>query len=579
MQPPRPFLLPPPSAARWGLTVALVAAHLGHCEIASAQVGTRTFIDYFQPIPVSCSPLSSDTWGVSEVLPRDLCNGIESVRGAGVPPEYYFWDGDIIRAEDGTYHLFGSFWSSSIGFSPGWWSSDAFHATSTSGVLGPYELQGYAYDNGPNQDYPHRGHNVSATELPDGTYALIVSEVVPFTIFTSNSLDGPWENRGRITIDTNGVPVNIPFPGEQNLESNVSLVMRHDGNFQIVQRHGIIAISTSGLLGPYLVQQPTNTYPADEAVPGNLASIFPNRQRHLSPVGPGSVEDTYVWAEDPVIWYSGGQYHVVYNYPNDRVAYHLTSPDGIHDWTDRGLAYDPRLPEQLFGYAGESTLNRWYKMERPGVVMENGHITHVMFAVSDVDKNDQIPANSNHGSKIIVVPFDGEAFDAETGIGDAGGAGGAGGSAGASTGSGGSSSGGTSLTGGSPATGGTLPTGGGTPTGGVAPAGGSSSGTGGVAPTGGFGPTGGTGNGPSTGGAGTGGFPGTGGGLATGGAAPTGGVPAASGAPTAATTGRASEGSGGCSCRNAGRRDPVNPLAVWAALGLVAVSARRRRHR
>jgi hypothetical protein len=127
-------------------------------------------------------------------------------------------------------------------------------------------------------------------------------------------------------------------------------------------------------------------------------------------------EDTYVYAEDPAIWYSGGQYHVVYNYPGDRVAYHLTSPDGIHDWTDRGLAYDPRFPEKLYPYEGDSTLNRWYKLERPGVVIENGHIAYITFAVADVDKNYGIPANSNHGSKIIVMPFDGVAFDAETAL-------------------------------------------------------------------------------------------------------------------------------------------------------------------
>ena len=48
-------------------------------------------------------------------------------------------------------------------------------------------------------------------------------------------------------------------------------------------------------------------------------------------------------AEDPVIWYSGGQYHVLYDYPDDRVGYHLTSVDGVHNWTDGGLAYDPRM--------------------------------------------------------------------------------------------------------------------------------------------------------------------------------------------------------------------------------------------
>jgi len=51
-------------------------------------------------------------------------------------------------------------------------------------------------------------------------------------------------------------------------------------------------------------------------------------------------------------------------------------------------------------------------MERPSVIMENGHVTHLTFAVSDVDKNNQIPAGSNHGSKVIVVPFDGVSFEA-----------------------------------------------------------------------------------------------------------------------------------------------------------------------
>ena len=65
--------------------------------------------------------------------------------------------------------------------------------------------------------------------------------------------------------------------------------------------------------------------------------------------------------------------------------------------------------------------------------LENGLITHVTFAVSDVDKNNQISAGTNHGSKVIVVPFDGVTFDKDTGVGagGAGGRGGAGGSAGA----------------------------------------------------------------------------------------------------------------------------------------------------
>ena len=76
-------------------------------------------------------------------------------------------------------------------------------------------------------------------------------------------------------------------------------------------------------------------------------------------------------------------------------------------------------------------------MERPNVVVENGLITYVTFAVSDVDKNNQISAGTNHGSKVIVVPFDGVTFDKDTGVGTGGAGGGGGGAGGASAGTGG----------------------------------------------------------------------------------------------------------------------------------------------
>jgi hypothetical protein len=44
--------------------------------------------------------------------------------------------------------------------------------------------------------------------------------------------------------------------------------------------------------------------------------------------------------EDPAIWFSGGLYHITVNNWSDRKAYHLTSVDGIHNWTFHGMAYD-----------------------------------------------------------------------------------------------------------------------------------------------------------------------------------------------------------------------------------------------
>ena len=510
------------------------------CGVARAQTTTKTFIDYFQPTPISC-PLTTNAWGCTAtgstapncvsgqgVVPRDTCNGIESSTN---PPGYYYWDGTVILAPDGTFHMFADRWAGSQGFNPGWEGSDPIHAVGGKSALGPYTDKGYAYSNSSLGSDPHHGHNSQVVALLNGSYAMIVSEVVPFTIFTASSLDGPWTPCSG--SPGSGLSVPSGFGGNTNYASNVSLVVRPDGNFEITQRHGLIALSTSGICGPYKAQQPTNTYPSSEAIPSQYsASIYPNRQKHSDPMGPSTVESTYTVAEDPVIWYSGGRYHVLYDYPGDRVGYHLTSTDGIHNWTDQGLAYDPRYAQQIFSYT-DGTVDHWYKMERPNVLVENGLITHVTFAVADVNKDNQIPAGSNHGSKVIVVPFDGVAFDKDTGVGTGGGgAGGAG--AGGNHGTGGGAGGaavGTGGAAGSSARGGS---------------GGGAAGAGGVSATGGIG---GSSNG-GHGGAGSGGSIGTGGVHGTGGSG-TGGITAGSGG-TSGRGGTPGSGTGGASATGSG---------------------------
>ena len=532
----------------------LACAHLS--GVARAQTTPKPFMDYLEPRPITCSSLSSETWGVDGVLPRDLCNGIESARGAGVPPEYYYWDGQILKAQDGKYHMFMSTWSGADGFNPGWLGSDAFHAVSARGVLGPYEREDYVY----SSNGSHQGHNVSAVELPDGTYAVVVSETVPFTIYTSSSLDGPWTGCS---------------PAIEVSSSNVSLFPRHDGRFQVVERYGNIAIADT-LCGTYVKQRPTCSYPTD-----NGDTIYPRRDSI-----PRVPNPTFDWQEDPHIWRSGGTYHVIYSGSGDRVGWHVYSEDGIHDWQDNGYAWSPREYERLFCFEGSTTCNQWYKMERPGVVLEDGHPTHITWAVSDVDKDNQIPGNSNHGSKIIVVPFDGVAFDTDFGDGSAVGKGGAGGAGGTETGgieTGGIETGGAAAGGGVRATGGTPATGGLRVTGGVPTTGGASAGgvmvTGGTAPaTGGTISTGGvaavTGGAVSlVGGAMSGGTTSVGATSGSGGAVATGGG-TMGGADVLGTDGWPDESS--CGCHVAGERSHSNLLILLGMIGLLGVRTRRR---
>jgi hypothetical protein len=585
-----------PVARRIGLAVLVAGLGLTAAQVAQA----KPFEQYLQPTPITCSPLSSASWGVAGVLPRDLCNGIESAKGAAVPPDYYYWDGQIIRAKDGKYHMFMStFGPGTVGFQ-NWTNSDAYHAISSQGVLGPYMRQDYVYTNNGS----HKGHNVSAAELPDGSYAVVVSEIVPFTIYKSTSLDGPWTGC-TASIQTNGIKTSSSTtcpPGgacnDTHYDSNVSLVARTDGKFEIVQRHGFIAIADT-LCGPYKMQKPTWTYPSANLP--NVDSIYPKRTSI-----PGVSNPTYGWEEDPHIWYSAGTYHVIYSGSQDRVGYHLYSSDGLTNWKDNGYAWSPRDYQKIFCYEGSSTCSQWYKMERPGVVLENGHPTHITWAVADVDKDNQIPAGSNHGSKVIVVPFDGVTFDADFGSTGAGGTGGSTG-AGGTTGTGGSAGSGAAGRGGT--TGGAGGTGGGAGRGGTTGTAGSSGGAGRGGTTG----AAGGGAGGTTGGGATGGATATGGGGGTSptaggsGSSASGGRGGSAGSASGGTTGAAGvvggggssssgtagstgsggststpgDGASGCSCAlgSASRNGTLVPGLLLAALGALAAKRRTRRNR
>ncbi len=330
---------------------------------ASSLAADKTLIDYFLPMPIASS-LVSNVWGAPGIFPRDPKNGLEDE----TMKQWCYWDGQIIKGSDAKYHLFASRWDQARGHN-GWFGSLAVHAVSDK-ATGPYLDQGLCWPD--NQG--GKGHNVTALVLPDGRYAVVVSETRPGDVFVSKSLDGPWDFLGSIKVATNEF-------SRLGRMSNVSIMVRQDGNFMIVPRSGAILISKEGILGPYTVQGPS-VYPSVAGLP----------LRNL---------------EDPVVWYSGGLYHIVVNGWSDRKAYHITSVDGINNWTLRGLAYDPT--KDFVRYT-DGTVNHWEKLERPGVLLENGHVTAFTFAALDVPKN-QERGNDTHGSKIIVVPFDGAALD------------------------------------------------------------------------------------------------------------------------------------------------------------------------
>jgi len=175
----------------------------------------KTFIDYFLPMPPSGGFLSKDAWGAQNVGPRDPRNGLEDP----TMKQWNYWDGKIIKAPNGKYHLFASRWDQAKGHR-GWWDSQAIHAVSDK-LMGPYVDKGLCWPD----DAKGRGHNVTALQLPDGRYAIVISETRPGAVYVSNSLDGPWKLLGNITVT--GDP--------KWRASNEIIMVRPDGRFEMPQ--------------------------------------------------------------------------------------------------------------------------------------------------------------------------------------------------------------------------------------------------------------------------------------------------------------------------------------------------------
>ena len=333
-------------------TSVLVAIHLITGDI-SAQITERErpeewenlvygggFMDRFLPIPV-IGTLSTDTWGAENVVPRYIDNGIED-------NEWSYWGGNALKGSDGNYHLFVCRWREDSRKGHGEWPrSIVVHAVAVD-PLGPYEVK----------ETLGKGHNPEIFQLQDGRYVIYVID----GYYLADKLDGPWEY-GRFKFDPQGKPIIEGL-------SNLSFARRHDGSFLMVCRGGGIWISDTGV-SPYRQLSEESVYP--------------------------TVEGRF---EDPVLWRTNIQYHMVVNDWYGRIAYYLRSKDGINWKVDQGEAYLPGIARYEDG-----TEERWFKYERMKVLQDElGRATQAHFAVIDTLKHED-KGKDNHSSKHICIPL------------------------------------------------------------------------------------------------------------------------------------------------------------------------------
>ncbi|WP_242132558.1 glycoside hydrolase family protein [Aestuariivivens marinum] len=298
------------------------------------------FMDRFLPMPVQ-GTLTYDTWGAKNVIPRYVDNGIEDSINS-------YWGGNALLGKDNKYHLFVCGWPENSPKGHMYWSKSTVFHTVSENSFGPYKIK----------DTVGPGHNPEIFQLKDGRYIVYVID----GHYISNSLNGPWKYK-KFDFDKRDRKIIEGL-------SNLSFAKREDGSIIMVCRGGGIWFSKTGT-SPYNQVTEKSVYPP--------------------------VEGEF---EDPVIWKTNIQYHMIVNDWLGRIAYKLRSKDGVNWKIDPGEAYAPGISNYE-----DSTQEKWFKYERIKVLQDKyGRATQAHFAVIDTIKWNDLQ-NDNHSSKHIVIPL------------------------------------------------------------------------------------------------------------------------------------------------------------------------------
>ncbi|MGB0415144.1 MAG: glycoside hydrolase family protein, partial [Coraliomargarita sp.] len=254
------------------------------------------------------------------------------------------WGGKPVLGPDNKYHWFGCRWAEDNPKGHGAWPQSVMVRAVSDRPTGPFIV---AEEIAP-------GHFPEITRLKDGRWALFHFE----GYYLADTLFGPWTH---VTREEAG------FPGIQM----GSVCLREDGSLLMVDRRSRIWNKENG------------------------AEQFTRMTEHR--VIPDHLPGKY---EDPVVWRTEVQYHMIVNNFPGRIAHHMRSKDGIHWKTDPGTAYTVGVDSYEDG-----TKVAWHKYERPKVLQDQyGRATHLYLAVIDVGKKSD-KASDNHSSKNIALPL------------------------------------------------------------------------------------------------------------------------------------------------------------------------------
>jgi len=298
------------------------------------------FLDRFLPIP-TIGELNDKTWGADDVIPRYTDNGIEE-------KDWSYWGGNILKGDDGKYHMFVCRWREDAKKGHMEWRNSLVVRAVSDNSFGPFKVV----------ELIGKGHNPEAFKLKNGGYIIYVID----GHYYSENINGPWEYRKfQFNKRDRKIPANL---------SNCTFARREDGSYLMMNRGGGIWFSKDGQSSYNQVSE-NSVYPPYD---GNY--------------------------EDPVVWRTNIQYHMIVNDWRGRIAYYMRSKDGIHWKLDPGEAYVPGIAVYEDG-----TNENWFKYERIKMLQDKyGRAIQANFAVIDTIKRNDL-GSDRHSSKNIGIPL------------------------------------------------------------------------------------------------------------------------------------------------------------------------------
>lgn len=302
-------------------------------------VAGARFMDRF--LPIQSNVLFSDTWGAAAVVPRYTDNAIEN-------HVWFYWRGNIRKAENGKYHLIVCGWleSSPRGHLE-WFHSIVFNAASDN-PTGPFKISNVI----------RKGHNPEVFQLKDRRYLLNTID----RQYITDNVNGKWDY-GKLEFD---------FRDRKLFDSlsNMSFTRREDGSFVAVARGCEIFIRELGL---------------SEYDQLSDKSIYPEIE--------GRIEDSDIWKNHI-------QHHLIVDDWLERIAFYQHSKDGVNWNVDSGEAYTQGITVHQDGYVEDRS-----KFKRIKIFQDDyRRAIQVNFAVIDTLKN-KGKVNDNHSSKKINIPL------------------------------------------------------------------------------------------------------------------------------------------------------------------------------